>query len=61
MWLIELYLNELGELREGGEQKRQEFERVQEDFRKLLATSRVKVRKIRIPRFDYSHLEDLET
>lgn len=61
MWLIELYLNELGELREGGEQKRQEFERVQEDFRKLLATSRVKVRNIRIPRFDYSHLEDLET
>lgn len=61
MWLIELYLNELGELRDGGEQKRQEFEGVQDDFRKLLATSKVKVLKIRIPRFDYSHLQDLQT
>lgn len=52
MWLIELYLNELGELRDGGEQKREDFERVQDDFRKLLATSKVRVRKIRISRFD---------
>lgn len=51
MWLIELYLNELGELREGGKQKREDFERVQDDFRKLLATSKVRVRKIRISRF----------
>lgn len=51
MWLIELYLNELGELRDGGEQKREDFERVQDDFRKLLATSKVRVRKIRISRF----------
>lgn len=61
MWLIELYLNELGELRDSGEQKRREFEGVQDDFRKLLATSKVKVLKIRIPRFDYLHLQDLET
>ena len=43
MWLIELYLNELGELRDGGEEKRLDLERVQDDFRKLLATSKVKV------------------
>ncbi|CAB4006497.1 vacuolar sorting-associated 18 homolog [Paramuricea clavata] len=42
MWLIELYLNELGELRDVGEEKRQDFERVQDDFRKLLATNKVK-------------------
>lgn len=45
MWLIELYLNELGELRDGGEEKKQDFERLQDDFRKLLATSKVKVIK----------------
>ena len=44
MWLIELYLNELGELRDGGEEKLDDFERVQDDLRKLLATSKVKVR-----------------
>ena len=43
MWLIELYLNELGELRDGKEEKRNDLERVQDDFRKLLATSKVKV------------------
>ena len=43
MWLIELYLNELGELRDVGEEKIQDFERMQDDFRKLLATNKVKV------------------
>lgn len=43
IWLVELYLNELGELKNGGAEKQSEFLSVQEDFRKLLATSKVKV------------------
>ena len=48
MWLIELYLNELGELKDGGEDKKDHFERVQDDLRKLLATSKVKVMNVHI-------------
>ncbi|XP_046860460.1 vacuolar protein sorting-associated protein 18 homolog [Xenia sp. Carnegie-2017] len=43
IWLVELYLNELGELKNGGAEKQSEFLSVQEDFRKLLATSKVKM------------------
>ena len=46
MWLIELYLNELGELKDGGEEKKENFERVRDDLRKLLATSKVKVMNV---------------
>ena len=45
-WLIELYLNQIGEMRDRGLQakkKKVELERIQEDFRKLLIQSRVKV------------------
>ena len=48
MWLIELYLNELGELKDGGEEKKENFERVRDDLRKLLATSKVKVMNVHI-------------
>lgn len=44
-WLIELYLNQIGEMRDRGLQakkKKVELERIQEDFRKLLIQSRVK-------------------
>lgn len=43
MWLIEVYLNELGELRDAGVEKEIDLERMQDDFRKLLATSKVRV------------------
>lgn len=43
MWLIELYLNELGELKDGEEEKKDRFEWVQDDFRTLLGASKVKV------------------
>ncbi|XP_028399921.1 vacuolar protein sorting-associated protein 18 homolog [Dendronephthya gigantea] len=42
MWLIELYLNDLGELKDNSDGNEQELERMQDDFRKLLATSKVK-------------------
>ena len=38
----------LGELKDGGEDKKDHFERVQDDLRKLLATSKVKVMIVRI-------------
>eukprot|EP00795_Rhopilema_esculentum_P013011 gene13011-3779_t len=41
-WLIELYLNQIGELKDQGSKSRTELERLQEDFRKLLAQSKVK-------------------
>ena len=46
MWLIELYLNELGELKDGGEDKKEHFERF--DLRKQLATSKVKAMNVHI-------------
>ena len=42
-WLIELYLNQIGELKDRGLEARRECDRVEEEFRKLLAQSRVKV------------------
>ena len=42
-WLIELYLNQLGEMKDQGEKVKPELDRLQEDFRKFLAQSRVKV------------------
>ena len=42
-WLIELYLNLIGELKDRGTSTIPERERIEEEFRKLLAQSRVKV------------------
>ncbi len=42
-WLIELYLNQLGELKDQGDKAKTELDKLQEDFRKLLVQSRVKV------------------
>ena len=41
MWLIELYLNDLGSLR--GKEPKPKYESVQEEFRKFLAQTKVKV------------------
>ena len=46
MWLIELYLNKLGELKDGGEEKRRISREFKMIFRKLLATSKVKVMNV---------------
>ena len=42
-WLIELYLNQLGELRDQGDKSKVDFDMLQEEFRKFLAQTRVKV------------------
>ncbi|KAJ7357587.1 Vacuolar protein sorting-associated protein 18 like protein [Desmophyllum pertusum] len=41
MWLIELYLNDLGSLKEEGSQAKHED--LEEEFRKFLAQTKVKV------------------
>ena len=41
MWLIELYLNDLGGLKE--ENAKLKYESLQEEFRKFLAQTKVKV------------------
>ena len=43
MWLIEIYLNQLGVLKEQGEDMDQKYDRLQEEFRKYLNQPRVKV------------------
>ena len=43
MWLIEIYLNQLGVLKEQGEVMDQKYDRLQEEFRKYLNQPRVKV------------------
>ena len=41
MWLIELYLDHLGQLKEEGDRKARDS--LQDEFRKLLSQTRVKV------------------
>ncbi|XP_046364864.1 vacuolar protein sorting-associated protein 18 homolog isoform X1 [Haliotis rufescens] len=41
-WLIELYLNQLGELKEQGMDDSEDYMRIQEQFRKFLGQTRVK-------------------
>ena len=41
-WLTEIWLNQLGQLKERGEETSPRYENIQEEFRKFLATSRVK-------------------
>lgn len=45
MWLLEVYLNELGVLRTAGRQNTQEYMNLQKEFRNLLKETRVKVCK----------------
>ena len=42
-WLIELYLNSLGRLKEQGQHSDQEYEKLHEEFRVFLATPKIKV------------------
>ena len=50
-WLIELYLNQIGELKDRGLEARSERERIEEEFRKFLNQSRVKVCKFPISKY----------
>lgn len=43
MWLMEIYLNELGVLRTSGKQTSQKFMELQLEFRNLLKDARIKV------------------
>ena len=47
-WLIELYLNQLGELRDQGKEEK-EYERVQVEFTEFINHSRIKVSKTLLP------------
>lgn len=42
-WLSEIWLNEIGRLKERGEEMSANYEALQESFRKFLNTPRVKV------------------
>ncbi len=42
-WLIEIYLNQLGVLKEQGQDNTDLYDKLQEEFRKFLAQPRVKV------------------
>lgn len=42
-WMIELFLNRLGELKEQGQDDTSEYENTQEEFRKFLTQHKVKV------------------
>ncbi len=42
-WLIEIYLNQLGELKEQGQDMSLKYDSLQEEFRKFLAHQRVQV------------------
>lgn len=43
VWLSEIWLNQLGQLKERGEEMSAQYERIQDTFRKFLAGSRIKV------------------
>ncbi len=43
MWLIEIYLNQLGVLKEQGDDMDDKYDQLQEEFRKFLHQPRVKV------------------
>ena len=42
VWLTEIWLNQLGQLKERGEETSARYERIQDEFRKFLAIARVK-------------------
>jgi hypothetical protein len=43
IWLSEIWLNQLGQLKERGEEMSAPYERIQDSFRKFLAAPRIKV------------------
>ena len=43
MWLLEIFLNELGELRQSDKDTTPEYKQLQDNFRQLLSADRVKV------------------
>jgi len=46
VWLSEIWLNQLGQLKERGEEMSAQYERIQDSFRKFIASSRIKVQTI---------------
>ena len=46
MWLLEIFLNELGELRQSDKDTTPEYKQLQDNFRQLLSADRVKVSHI---------------
>lgn len=42
-WIVELFLNTLGRLKEQGQDETYEYESTQEKFRKFMASMRIKV------------------
>lgn len=42
-WLIEIFLNQLGEMKEQGQDESEEYRKVQEEFRMFLAQPKNKV------------------
>ena len=52
-WLIELYLNQIGDLKDRGLDARPDRERIEEEFRKLLVQGRVKVCKFPISMYHF--------
>ena len=48
-WLIAIYLNQLGELKEEGQDLSKQYDTLQEEFRTFLAKPRVKVSTIHLP------------
>jgi hypothetical protein len=42
-WLIEIWLNQLGELREQGQEMSENYDILQDEFRLFLARGRIKV------------------
>jgi hypothetical protein len=51
MWVIELYLNQLGQLKEQDEEGSQKYESLQESFHKFLQAPRVKVSHVLFSNF----------
>lgn len=44
-WLIEIFLNQLGEMKEQGQDESEEYRSTQEEFRMFLAQPKNKVRQ----------------
>lgn len=42
-WLIEIFLNQLGELKENMEEQPEKYEKIQEEFRRFLKEPKIKV------------------
>jgi len=58
-WLIEIYLNQMGELKEQGQEQSQEYETLQENFRQFLHQPRVKVRLVFVGMSEFNINQEL--